>query len=148
MSLTVVNQEMFDAHSEFRRGFTWGIMMGFMRGITLEDHPLHPAKPLLRWPARGSAGVPDSLGHKPEDTSGGRTGQHSRFPRWPPCPVWHQPRFCHLSYSVKSILCSYHERPTTLFSSTVSRQRRRPHLQKCISMATETRCGAPRIPPK
>lgn len=44
--------------------------MGFIRGITLEDHPLRPAKMLVTGTAGGSAGVPDSLGHKPVDTSG------------------------------------------------------------------------------
>ena len=57
-------------YSCFRWGFIRGIMMGFIRGITLDDHPLRLAKPLLTGPVRGSAGIPDSLVHKPVDTSG------------------------------------------------------------------------------
>lgn len=44
--------------------------MGFIRGITLEGHPRRLAKPLLTGAARGSVGIPDSLVHKPVDTSG------------------------------------------------------------------------------
>jgi hypothetical protein len=44
--------------------------MGFIRGVTLDDHPLRLRESLLTGAARGSAGIPDSLGHKPVDTSG------------------------------------------------------------------------------
>src|SRR5690242_8757307 len=55
---------------QFYWGFIRGIMMGFIRGIRLEDHPLRPAKMLAADAVGGSAGIPDSLGHKPGDTSG------------------------------------------------------------------------------
>ena len=45
-------------------------MMGFIRGITLEDHPQRPAKAQVTSAVEGSAGIPDSLVHKPVDTSG------------------------------------------------------------------------------
>jgi hypothetical protein len=45
-------------------------MLGFIWGIMLEDHPLRPAKMLVMDAAGGSAGIPDSLVHKPVDTSG------------------------------------------------------------------------------
>lgn len=41
-----------------------------MWGFTLEDHPLRIPKLLLIGAVGGSAGIPDSLGHKPVDTSG------------------------------------------------------------------------------
>lgn len=44
--------------------------MGFIRGITLDDHPLRLPESLLTGAVRGSAGIPDSLVHKPVDTSG------------------------------------------------------------------------------
>ena len=51
--------------------------MGFIRGITLEDHPLRPAKMLVTGTAGGSAGIPDSLAHKPVDTSGRAASSHA-----------------------------------------------------------------------
>jgi len=47
-----------------------GINLGFIPGYLLERYPLHPTKPLHRPNVRGSAGIPDSLAHKPVDTSG------------------------------------------------------------------------------
>jgi hypothetical protein len=70
MLLKVVEIKIICAYGKFRRGFIRWIMMGFIRGITLEDHPLRPAKMQVTDPVGGSAGIPDSLGHKPEDTSG------------------------------------------------------------------------------
>lgn len=58
------------AYGHFRWGFTRGITFGIRLGILLERHPLRPAKTPVRWPVGGSAGVPDSLGHKPVNTSG------------------------------------------------------------------------------
>ena len=81
MSHRVVDTEIIDTHSGFRWGFIRGIMMGFIRGIRLEDHPLRPAKTLVMGTIGGSAGVPDSLVHKPVDTSG-RAGWSS-LPCWP-----------------------------------------------------------------
>jgi hypothetical protein len=69
MSPSVAAMEIDSAYGHFRRWFIRGIMMGFIRGITLDDHPLRPAKMLVAGTAGGSAGIPDSLGHKPEDTS-------------------------------------------------------------------------------
>lgn len=48
--------------------------MGFIRGIRLDDHPVRASKLQLTRGARGSAGVPDSLGHKQGVTSGGQCG--------------------------------------------------------------------------
>src|SRR5947208_6136879 len=45
-------------------------MLGFIRGIPLERHPLRPAKTQVTDTAGGSASIPDSLVHKPVDTSG------------------------------------------------------------------------------
>ncbi|CRK55179.1 hypothetical protein [Alloactinosynnema sp. L-07] len=56
-----------------RWGFTRGITLGIRLGILLERHPLRAAKTPVRGPVGGSAGIPDSLGHKPVNTSG-RTG--------------------------------------------------------------------------
>ena len=56
--------------------------MGFIRGITLEDYPLRPAKTQVTDPVGGSAGIPDSLGHKPEDTSGRAGGQRPLILVW------------------------------------------------------------------
>jgi len=81
MSPRVVNTEIICTESDVRWGFIRGIMMGFIRGITLEDHPLRPAKTQVTGPVGGSAGIPDSLGHKPEDTSG-RAGWSASSP---PC---------------------------------------------------------------
>jgi hypothetical protein len=64
-------------HSDCHWGFTRGITMGFIRGITLDDHPLSLPESLLTGAARGSGGIPDSLGHKPVDTSGRAA--------WPTC---------------------------------------------------------------
>ena len=58
--------EIICTHSDIRWGFIRGIMMGFIRGITLDDHPLRPAKTQATGPVGGSAGIPDSLGHKPK----------------------------------------------------------------------------------
>jgi hypothetical protein len=44
--------------------------LGFIWGIRLERHPLRLVKPLLTGAVGGSAGIPDSLVHKPVDTSG------------------------------------------------------------------------------
>ena len=81
MSRRVSDTEIIYTHSCFRWGFMRGIMMGFMRGIRLEDHPLRLAKTLVMGAIGGSAGIPDSLVHKPVDTSG-RAGWSSR-PCWP-----------------------------------------------------------------
>lgn len=55
--------------------------MGIRLGILLERHPLRAAKTPVRGPIGGSAGIPDSLGRKPVNTSG-RTGG-----RLPACRV-------------------------------------------------------------
>jgi hypothetical protein len=81
MSRRVVRVKIMYTYGCFRWGFTRGIMMGFIRGITLDDHPLRPAKPLLTWAVRGSAGIPDSLVHKPVDTSGRAAGPAFPFAR-------------------------------------------------------------------
>ena len=92
-----------------RWGFTRGIRVGFIPGITLDDHPLQLTKSLLREAVGGSAGIPDSLGHKPVDTSG--------RPRWPAsvaaggrcrCSRHHDPSppsaFVHLFYLLSGIV--------------------------------------------
>lgn len=73
-SPVVVEREIFYAESDCRRGCIRGIRMGFIRGITLDDHPVRVGKPQLIGGAWGSAGVPDSLGHKQGVTSGGWCG--------------------------------------------------------------------------
>jgi hypothetical protein len=50
----------------FVRGFDWGLGTGFV----LEDHPHRRTKPQEAPGTGGSAGIPDSLGHKPVCTSG------------------------------------------------------------------------------
>lgn len=50
----------------FVRGFDWGLGRGFV----LEDHPDHWTKSQEAPGTGGSAGIPDSLGHKPACTSG------------------------------------------------------------------------------
>ena len=49
--------------------------MGIRLGILLERHPLRPVKTPVRGAVGGSAGVPDSLVHKPENTSGRLDGR-------------------------------------------------------------------------
>jgi hypothetical protein len=83
MLLPVADLKIMCTYSDIRWGFIRGIMMGFIRGITLEDHPLRPAKTQVTNPARGSAGIPDSLGHKPEDTSGRASWSTSSHPCLP-----------------------------------------------------------------
>lgn len=66
----LVDSKIICAYGVFRWGFIRGVRMGFIWGITLDDHPLRPAKALLTGAVRGSVGIPDSLVHKPVDTSG------------------------------------------------------------------------------
>jgi hypothetical protein len=70
MSLCVVAMGVDSAYGHFRWGITVGITLGIRVGILLERHPLRAAKAPVRGPAGGSAGIPDSLGHKPVNTSG------------------------------------------------------------------------------
>src|SRR5215471_8931496 len=90
MPRRVVVAEIIDTHSGFRWGFIRGIMMGFIGGIRLEDHPLRPAKILVMAAFGGSAGIPDSLVHKPVDTSG-RAG-------WSSLPCRLLSRLVHVSH--------------------------------------------------
>ena len=101
MSRRVAESEIIDTHSGFRWGFIRGIMMGFIRGFRLEDHPLRPAKTLVMRTIGGSAGIPDSLAHKPVDTSG-RTGWSSPPCRPPDHPFY--PSYPH-SYSPFLFVC-------------------------------------------
>src|SRR6266566_3269997 len=94
MSPKVVNTEIMCTDSDIRWGFIRGVMMGFIRGITLEDHPLRPAKTQVTDPVGGSAGIPDSLVRKPEDTSG-RAGRSTSSP---PC-LPHLPFLSHLVHA-------------------------------------------------
>ncbi len=73
MSLHVAGMEIDSAYGRFRWGFIRGILLGIRLGILLERHPLRPVKTPVSGCVGGSAGIPDSLGHKPVDTSG-RTG--------------------------------------------------------------------------
>jgi hypothetical protein len=66
-------------YSVFRWGFIRGIILGFNRGVRLEGHPSHPAEPLVTEVVGGSDGIPDSLVHKPRDTSG-RAAWSASFP--------------------------------------------------------------------
>jgi hypothetical protein len=61
------------AHGYVRWGFTWRITSAIRLGVLLEPHPLRSAKALLKGSVWGSAGIPDSLGHKLVNTSGGRS---------------------------------------------------------------------------
>ena len=49
-----------------------GITMGFTWGHRLGCHPRQQPKPQHRGDVRGSAVIPDSLGHKRHNTSGGQ----------------------------------------------------------------------------
>jgi len=66
-----------------------------MPGIMLEDHPRRLVRPLLAGAVRGSDGIPDSLVHKPVDTSGAGCGQHVR-----------PSQFDHLLVSTRPFRCS------------------------------------------
>jgi hypothetical protein len=103
MSRRVVTLKIIYTYSCFRWGFIRGIRMGFIRGITLDDHPLRPAKPLLTRAVRGSAGIPDSLVHKPVDTSGRAA--------WPAVPL---ARLAHLPIPARLFLCT----PSSFFCFT------------------------------
>ena len=59
------------AYSDLRRGFTRRITWGINRGYRLERHPQRSAESQDRPAAKGSAGIPDSLGHKRTLTSAG-----------------------------------------------------------------------------
>lgn len=59
------------AHGYVQWGFMWRITPGIRLGILLEPHPLWSAKLQVGRPVGGSAGIPDSLGHKSVNTSGG-----------------------------------------------------------------------------
>src|SRR5882724_12885333 len=100
MSPKVVDTEIICTDSGVRWWFIRGIMMGFIRRITLEDHPLRPAKTQVTDPVGGSAGIPDSLVHKPEDTSG-RAG-------WPASPPPCLPHLCFLSDPFYTIASSFY----------------------------------------
>ena len=79
MSHSVADLEVDDPNGPFRCGCTPGITWGIRLGIPLERHPLRAAKTLAAGGVGGSAGVPDSLGHKPVNTSG-RAGGPLSFP--------------------------------------------------------------------
>jgi hypothetical protein len=81
MSPSVATIEIDSAYGHFRRGFTWGITLGIRLGILLERHPISPAKTPVSGPVGGSAGIPDSPGHKPVKTSGPAGGRLA-FPTW------------------------------------------------------------------
>lgn len=72
-----------DTQSDFRWGFIQGITLGIRLGIRLERHPPRPAETQVGAPARGSAGIPDSLARKPVNTSGptGRSAPSAGLPR-------------------------------------------------------------------
>jgi hypothetical protein len=91
-------------YSVFRWGFIRGIILGFNRGVRLEGHPSHPAEPLVTEVVGGSDGIPDSLVHKPRDTSG-RAAWSASFPlhtnRFTYTPhLRHRPTSSFLIYSV------------------------------------------------
>lgn len=75
MSLRAIGREIDYAYGDFRWGFTWGITLGIRLGILLERHPLRRAKTPVSGPTGGSAGIPDSLAHKPVNTSGRAYGR-------------------------------------------------------------------------
>lgn len=70
----VVSEEIDCAYGDFHWGFTWGITLWVRSGILLERHLLRQAKMPVSGPVRGSAGSPDSLVHKPVNTSGRARG--------------------------------------------------------------------------
>jgi hypothetical protein len=70
MSLKVTVTVIICAYGDVFWGINLGINLGFIPGYLLERYPLHPTKPLHRPNVRGFAGIPDSLAHKPVDTSG------------------------------------------------------------------------------
>ena len=70
MSLTVTITVIICTYGAAHWGINLGINLGFIPGYLLERYPLHPTKPLHRPYVRGSAGIPDSVAHKPVDTSG------------------------------------------------------------------------------
>jgi hypothetical protein len=68
--LIVTNPEIMYAYGDFRCGCIRRITWGINRGYRLERHPRQSAQPLDGPAVRGSAGLPDSLGHKRDITSG------------------------------------------------------------------------------
>ncbi len=76
----VVSMEIVCAYGGFRWGFIWGITLGIRLGILLERHPLRPGKALVSGHVGGSAGIPDSLVHKPVNTSGRAGGRLASLP--------------------------------------------------------------------
>lgn len=102
MSLYVVSMEIDSAYGHFRWGFIRGITLGIRLGILLERHPLRPAKTRVRGPVGGSAGIPDSLGHKPVNTSGRAGG---RLPAVS-APRLSPPPYCLLFGSITPFLIS------------------------------------------
>lgn len=65
-----IRSEIVNTYGYVRWGCIRGITLGINRGCTLEDHPQHTTKPQVTDTEQGSGGVPDSLDHKPVDTSG------------------------------------------------------------------------------
>lgn len=57
-------------YGDFVQGFVRGFDWGLGRGFVLEDHPRGSMKPQEAPITGGSAGIPDSLDHKPAVTSG------------------------------------------------------------------------------
>ena len=121
MSRRVVKMKIIYTYSCFRWGFIRGIRMGFIRGITLDDHPLRPAKPLLTGAVRGSAGIPDSLVHKPVDTSGRAAWPAVPFGRLAHLAI----RACPFRSSLSSFSCFISHPSFSLFPTLLFRSRPR-----------------------
>ena len=68
--LIVTNLEITYAYGDFRWGCIRRITWWINRGYRLDRHPRQSAQPLDGPAVRGSAGLPDSLGHKRDITSG------------------------------------------------------------------------------
>jgi hypothetical protein len=102
MSLIVTVTVIICTYSDVHWGINLGINLGFTPGYLLESHPLHPTKPLHRPNVRGSAGIPDSLAHKQEDTSGRAARPGSVSSAFVSCdaflhvPLFPTSLFCHV----------------------------------------------------
>jgi hypothetical protein len=150
----VVEWEIFYAESDCRRGCIRGFRMGFIRGITLDDHPVRLRKPQLIGDAWGSAGVPDSLGHKQGVTSGGRRGllsSHSMRVGNHPFFTFTRPHLPYLSILFREIIRSLrHFRALrALFYLSCAPAPRRPTQRRVADLRKRTvaRKATSRAPP-
>lgn len=89
--LIVTVTEIMSAYSDRRWGCQPGVRWGIRTGYRIKRHPQTSPKPQDNRSAGGSAGIPDSLGHKRVDTSGPASRPAS-------VPLWggHAPFCSHL----------------------------------------------------